>query len=442
MILCKIMPSFSRILAFMREKLTKREKNGSKKRKAPQHCNSCAMSASSTKYLLPGELIDQVIDHLHDDSPSLRACCITCRAWVPSARFHIFHNIVLSEKHADALAVILETSPHIFPLFRSLTLKGNPEHMYEGLDYLDAVIPTIAPKLTKLKTLRVQRVSLAQQHPKVLSALVHNFATIQDLCIESVSFKTFRDLAALIAAHPFLECLDLTFIRWERSDSVIAKSRCEDVFQEYLDLPSRLRCIKLSDLPIGAIIDWMSSYYRVLPVHTMVVTEVSTIFIQDHQMARLFQVIGSSLEHLTFCIYQYHLKSPEKTLMDLLPSNTRLRTLTFDNTFLELPWDGPTYVLLPVLLSQLTSRYIEEISFVLFWSEVNTIEAVDLKRVQDIITKPGFSGLKRVIFRWRGSVDLVEGSQAIRAQMDQLDGMGLLVFQCQKSQFHRLQTIL
>ncbi|KAF8532018.1 hypothetical protein JB92DRAFT_3276846, partial [Gautieria morchelliformis] len=52
------------------------------------------MSSSSTKYILPGELSDQVIDHLHDDSPSLRACYITCCAWAPSARFHIFHNII------------------------------------------------------------------------------------------------------------------------------------------------------------------------------------------------------------------------------------------------------------------------------------------------------------------------------------------------------------
>ncbi|KAF8480618.1 hypothetical protein JB92DRAFT_2611097, partial [Gautieria morchelliformis] len=75
---------------------------------------------------LPGELIDQVIDHLHDDSPSLRACCLTCRAWAPSARFHIFHDIVLSEaERADALAVHLETSPHISPLVRSLTINGH-----------------------------------------------------------------------------------------------------------------------------------------------------------------------------------------------------------------------------------------------------------------------------------------------------------------------------
>ncbi|KAF8486581.1 hypothetical protein JB92DRAFT_2547039, partial [Gautieria morchelliformis] len=71
--------------------------------------------------ILPGELIDQVIDHLHDDPPSLRACCLTCHAWAPSSRFHIFHDIVLSDaERADGLAEHLETSPHISPLVRSL----------------------------------------------------------------------------------------------------------------------------------------------------------------------------------------------------------------------------------------------------------------------------------------------------------------------------------
>ncbi|KAF8489866.1 hypothetical protein JB92DRAFT_1357219 [Gautieria morchelliformis] len=384
MTLCKIMPSFSTILALMREKLVKREKNGPKKRKAPQHRNSCAMS-SSTKHILPGELIDQVIDHLHDDSPSLRACCITCRAWVPSARFHIFRNIVLSAKHADALAVILETSPHIFPLVRSLTISGTSEQLHKESDYLDAVIPTIAPKLTKLKTLRFYYVTLAQQHPNVLSALIHNFSTIQELCIEGGGFNRPRDFATLIVAYPCLECLDVSRIWWR---SATPERHCENVFQEYPDLLSRLRCITLNNLPLG-VINWMSSYHHVLPVHTVTVNQSSRIFIHEiQQMARLFQLIGSSLEHLTFCIYQYNLEplevSPpidailEKTNMDLLSFNTRLRTLTFNNLLLDTP-STPTYPWLPVLLSQVTFRYIEEISFVLWWDEVELIKTVNLK---------------------------------------------------------------
>ncbi|KAF8524442.1 hypothetical protein JB92DRAFT_2827030 [Gautieria morchelliformis] len=405
------------------------------------------MSSLSTKYIFPGELIDQVIDHLHNDSPSLRACCITCRAWAPSARFHIFHNIVVSAKRADELAVILETSPHISPLVRSLTIEGDAQLVYIRSDYLDAAIPAIAPKLTRLKTLRLERVTLAQQHPKVLSVLIHNFPTLQELCITSVTFTRFRDFAALIVAHPFLECLDLAFIWWDW-DSLTAESHRENVFQEYPDLCSRLRCITLSRICLS-VTDWISSYYRVLPVHTVTLDTISTRDIP--RMARLLQLMGSSLKHLTLSIYQClsesssmkfpfgELLSPtdailEKTKMDLLSSNTGLCTLTFNSIVLFGSYaQRQTYAWLPVLLSQVRSHYIEEVSFVLFWNhKVNLIKAVDLKLVQAIITRPVFSGLKRVIFRLVGVVDPVMASQAIRAQMNQLDGMGLLVFHCER----------
>ncbi|KAF8464758.1 hypothetical protein JB92DRAFT_2052298 [Gautieria morchelliformis] len=378
------------------------------------------MSSSSTKYILPAELIDQVIHHLHDDLPSLRACCLTCRAWVRSARFHIFQNTVLSAERADALAVILEKSPTIFPFVRSLTINGHLDPRHERLDnYLDAVIPAIAPKLTRLKTLRVQRVNL-NQHPEVLPALIHNFPTLQELCIVSVNFNRVSEFAALMVLHPFLECLDLEFV-WLKS--VTTESHRESVSHEYpaSALPSRLRCIKLNRISLS-LIDWMSFYYDVLPVHTL--TQSSNIFIDDiPQMAKLLKTIGPSLEHLTFCIYQYIWESPDEEKMKLLSSNTGLRTLSFSQLVLS-PY-AESYAWLPILLSQVRSHYIEEISFVFIWNHVNEIESLDL---QDVQTEPVFSRLKRVIFRWSGGVNPAEGSQAIRARMNELDGIGLLVF--------------
>ncbi|KAF8509038.1 hypothetical protein JB92DRAFT_3144829 [Gautieria morchelliformis] len=244
------------------------------------------------------------------------------------------HDIVLSDaERADALAVHLETSPHISPLVRSLTSNGHLDPAHKRLGYyLDAVIPAIAPKLTRLKTLQVKRVTLAKHDPKVLSALIHNFSTLQELHISSVTFNRFRDFAAIIVAHPFLECWDLKFIFWK---SVTMESHWENVFQEYPDLHSRLRCIKLHPISLSA-----------------------------PQMVRLLQLIGFSLEHLTFSIYQCISESPGKTKMDLLSSNIGLRTLTFDSLLLSLQY-AQTYAWLPVLLSQVTSCYIEEISFVL-----------------------------------------------------------------------------
>ncbi|KAF8487970.1 hypothetical protein JB92DRAFT_2836471 [Gautieria morchelliformis] len=335
------------------------------------------------------ELIDQVIDHLHDDLPSLRVCCIACRAWAASAQFHIFHDIVLSTEHTNALQVLvlLENSPHIFALVRSLTIKGHPGNMYDTWpDYLDVVIPPIAPKLTRLKSLRVHCVTLAQQDPKVLSALIHSFSTLQELSIIAVTFNRFRDFAALIVEHPFLKCLDLGDIRW--NDLVTPTNHWENLFQQYPDLRSRLRS------PWAIVKRFWS-----LPVSKFPLWKLSS---------PVEAILG-------------------KIETDLLSSNTQLHTLTIDNLLL-FQTSSKSYAWVPVLLSQVTSCYMEEISFILILNEVKAIEKVYLELVQDIITQPVFSGVKRVSFRLIGPLDPVEVSQAIRARMHQLDEMGLLVF--------------
>ncbi|OCH84290.1 hypothetical protein OBBRIDRAFT_741816, partial [Obba rivulosa] len=44
---------------------------------------------------LPPELTDTIIDFLHDDDAALRACSLTCRAWLRSSRTHLFGSVSL-----------------------------------------------------------------------------------------------------------------------------------------------------------------------------------------------------------------------------------------------------------------------------------------------------------------------------------------------------------
>lgn len=255
------------------------------------------MSRTAT-ITLPAELIDQVIDHLHDDVLALRACCITSRAWVSRARYHIFHDILLSADRADAFAMLLETSPHISHFVKSLNIKGEADQIFNKSDYLVAVVPAIAPKLTRLKNLRIDSVTLAHLHPKVLSALIQGFPELEELYLSSVTFDRFRDFAAFIVAHPSLKCLDLGHIWW--CDSMKAASRWENVFQVYPDSPSRLRSITLNDTSAN-VLDWLRSHYRVLPIHNFTHSSVAACLVSP--IARFLHVLGPSLEHLTFCIH-------------------------------------------------------------------------------------------------------------------------------------------
>jgi hypothetical protein len=39
---------------------------------------------------LPAEILDHIVDHLHDTNAALRNCCIVSKSWIPRARKHLF----------------------------------------------------------------------------------------------------------------------------------------------------------------------------------------------------------------------------------------------------------------------------------------------------------------------------------------------------------------
>ena len=44
---------------------------------------------------LPEELLDLIVDLLHDERRTLRKCCLVSKSWIPRARKHLFANIEL-----------------------------------------------------------------------------------------------------------------------------------------------------------------------------------------------------------------------------------------------------------------------------------------------------------------------------------------------------------
>jgi hypothetical protein len=42
---------------------------------------------------LPAELLDHIVDHLHDAEDALRKCCLVSKSWIPRTRWHLFANI-------------------------------------------------------------------------------------------------------------------------------------------------------------------------------------------------------------------------------------------------------------------------------------------------------------------------------------------------------------
>jgi len=48
---------------------------------------------TTTSCTLPPEILDLIVDHLHDELTVLKTCCVVAKSWVPRTRKHLFAHI-------------------------------------------------------------------------------------------------------------------------------------------------------------------------------------------------------------------------------------------------------------------------------------------------------------------------------------------------------------
>ena len=102
---------------------------------------------------IPPEIVDRIIDHVHDDTKTPIACSLTAKEWVPSTRFHLCKRLSLrlvstdpTLRHLDGLA------PNILHHCQELGIEG----VKAGLDSSLALLPSAnTPHLTA--TERIER---------------------------------------------------------------------------------------------------------------------------------------------------------------------------------------------------------------------------------------------------------------------------------------------
>lgn len=113
---------------------------------------------------LPRELLDMVTDHLHGDQPSLRACSLVNKTWLPSSRYHLFYAIRLEYWHGHqpnlksetgVLERFLSDGQNVWMFVRQLQVDPahedqlTLEHSGEARNLLQAIIRSL-PKLHTL----------------------------------------------------------------------------------------------------------------------------------------------------------------------------------------------------------------------------------------------------------------------------------------------------
>jgi hypothetical protein len=106
---------------------------------------------------LPPELIDYIIDYLHDSPSTLRTCARVCQAWVEPSRFHLFYCVdilkprISSRNVADSLSELLRRSPNIALYIREFHLSMESRFNFQSA--LECILPHLLGKLTRLRKL-------------------------------------------------------------------------------------------------------------------------------------------------------------------------------------------------------------------------------------------------------------------------------------------------
>ena len=75
---------------------------------APKRRRRFPLTRTPIPYL-PAELLDHIVDHLHDSQDALRNCCLVSISWIPRTRRHLFADIKLTGKKN------LNSWKHLFP---------------------------------------------------------------------------------------------------------------------------------------------------------------------------------------------------------------------------------------------------------------------------------------------------------------------------------------
>jgi hypothetical protein len=232
---------------------------------------------------LPPELIDLVIDALHDDRATLKICALVCRSWVYASRHHLFSHLRVSPKGLDLIALLSSALCTIGPAVRYL--------IFEYIDDL----PEIICRLPHVKRLTIMNSTMSEFQDFTSPAVVSFLRPLESLTFFKVTFDNPTTFLSLLLSFTQLRSLDWNCLSFETPVSDLDLRSLPSDWDE-LELTPELTtigmphdCEDLLDLMIGY---WGSEIPRL--------TKISLQF--NHRpralraVKRLLEVAGSSLQ--------------------------------------------------------------------------------------------------------------------------------------------------
>ncbi|KAF9780909.1 hypothetical protein BJ322DRAFT_288496 [Thelephora terrestris] len=149
---------------------------------------------------LPPEILDLIVDHLHNEPTALKACCVVSKSWIPRSRRHIFARVRLDAVKAT------ESWAKAFP-----DPSDSPAHYTRNfwVHGLRAVTADLLPWIRSFRHL--EELTMKMFGPRGVSlAQLHGFSlTLKSLHLTHF-YVTVSEVIGLICSFPLLEDLSLS----------------------------------------------------------------------------------------------------------------------------------------------------------------------------------------------------------------------------------------
>ncbi|KZT73972.1 hypothetical protein DAEQUDRAFT_808129 [Daedalea quercina L-15889] len=370
-----------------------------------------------TQPKLPLELCELVIDDCHDDLRTLRACCVTCHAWVGRSRKHLFRRTRLPIAKLLSTAPLLAATPAIASYILHLTID------FGGADTLADICATlkdVCQQMRSIRTLRLTGISLyASLELFLLRSVLPKCATHLELGKIAVAPQS--PLPELISSFPALQGLSLGdglvsmhgAATWEASGPVSVRFRA----------PLKMLHLSLafSNPSVLNYVRWLVSEPSALDLRTLCVSF-------DYSGSRINApaLLGMLLENLCPPLETLELAMTRDTDLSMIPFTleraTRLAHLRllvrFSGSWIQ---DSASYVRnwIVTLLARVHLPGIRTIYLAV--EDVGEESYLFLDWVDDLVQallRSDLSGLERFTFECLGSSLAVRDERSLKRRLD------------------------
>ncbi|KAH8077032.1 hypothetical protein BXZ70DRAFT_963349 [Cristinia sonorae] len=381
---------------------------------------------------IPPELTDRIIDHLHNDKRTLRACSRVSTSWVTRSRYYLWQFVELDLKNYMKFEDILRDNPEIGYFVKSL--KTTVYFFEEKPNWLDESLPRIARRLHS-----VEQLTLAG-NGTYRSAPFHAFPSVKKLRVLDCEFASVNEFISLLCLLPSLEDLF--------SNNVLVGASATLIKQ-----PTSVQRPKLKKLEFLAtrldphmFTDWM--------IREGIHEEIESIILRPLQkgalipVGRFISAVGPRLKHFEIAIIALQLQGGFRDVIgpyfDLSPA-TGLRSIEFGSPAgyaARYGSDDISFSWLSMMLSQVSSPVLEEVTLWLSQGDLLGLGTVEWKHVVSTLLSEKFKSVKKVHMRvWGQEKVIADIRRILEIQLKELVEKKVIEFDMHVSERKAFATL-